>query len=118
MLVAKFMEVDRDSSVLGTPRKRLLLRETRGLWSFRAGLEGWALGIGDGALDEDEVERLSSQLGFAAEGSGWPPSSSLVRRRFRGRKVVELLAEAVEEDSVMATKAKCGLSPGLTWGYR
>lgn len=72
------------------------------------------MGIGEGALDEDRVEGPSSQLGFVTEGPEPPSSSSFVRRRFRGRKVVELLAEAVEEGSAIVMKAKVGPSMSLT----
>ena len=52
--------------------------------------------MGEGALeDEEDIAGPSSQFGAPRKGIDAASSSSCVRRRFRGRKIVELLAEAV-----------------------
>ena len=67
------------------------------------------LGIGEAALEEssDEAMELSGVVReetLFSGGSVW--SSTEMRRRFRGRKVVELLVEVVVGNSVfIATKA-------------
>ena len=71
-----------------------MLRDRSGTLSVRVGLEGCLLGIGEGALEgEDDVEGPSSQVGAIVCVS---PSSPCVWRLLRGRKVVELLIEAVD----------------------
>lgn len=80
-------------------------------WDFLStlvGLKGCSIGIGDTTLEAGrETAEPSTQL---VETS----FSSFDRRRLRGRKVVELSAEAVVEESVMAVEANRGLQIGLT----
>ena len=80
------------------PRKRLLLRFLCASGSARLDREGF---VGDSALEEeeDDVVGPSSHLEFFAEGVG--ASSSYVCRRVRGRRVAELLTEAVADDGLL-----------------
>ncbi len=82
----------------GTPRKRLVLRDLCAYCSARACREMF---IGDSALEEEDgVGGPSSHLGFFADSEG-TSSSSCVCRRGRGRKVVELLTEAVTDEGLL-----------------
>ena len=109
-----------DPSRLGTPNKRLVLRDLSGSLSDRVGREGCLFGIGEGFLeDDDDTAGPSSQLGDFVGVAKLSPSSSLVRRRLRGRRVVELLTEAVEDggrSTFMAVTANLGFVKKLTCG--
>ena len=100
----------------GTPRKRLLLRDLCASLSTRVGREAC---IGDAALtEEDDIAGPSSHLEVVAERE-FASSSSCVCRRVRGRKVVELLTEAVAEDGLLmfiAVGASFGVHAALTFG--
>lgn len=117
---AKFDGVTWDPSRLGTPRKRLVLRDRSGSLSDRVGREGCLFGIGEGFLeDEDDTGGPSSQLGDFVGLENVSSSSSLVRRRLRGRRVVELLTEAVEDggrSTFMAVTANLGFVKKVTCG--
>ena len=77
--VAKFECVTCDPSRPGTPKNRLVLRDRSGTLSVRVGLEGCVLGIGEGALeDEEDAEGPSSQLGVFVELEGVSSSSPCV----------------------------------------
>ena len=117
---AKLDGVTWDPSRLGTPRKRLVLRDRSGPLSDRVGREGCLFGIGDGFLDDDDdTAGPSTQLGLSVGVENVFSSSSLVRRRLRGRRVVELLTEAVEDggrSTFMAVTANLGLVKKVTCG--
>ena len=117
---AKFDGVTWDPSKLGTPRKRLVLRDRSGSLSDRVGREGCLFGIGEGFLeDEDDTAGPSSQLVDFVGDENVSCSSSLVRRRLRGRRVVELLTEAVEDggrSTFMAVTANLGFVKKVTCG--
>lgn len=112
--VAKLEGVVFDARILGTPKNRLLLREAWVPPTVLGGLGERVLAAGDGLLVKGDAEGPSTQLGFPSKKTASLPSSSVVRRRFRGRKVVELLAEAEVEESFIALEAKSGLSTSLT----
>ncbi len=87
-----------------------MLRDLERSLSGLAGREGCVLGMGEAALEEvDEIEGPSSQLGVGVDEERAPSSSSFVRRLLRGLNVVELPAEALDEESFMARKARYGL---------
>ena len=113
--VAKADGFDRDPNMPGTPRKRLVLRDLCASLSIRVGREEF---IGDSALEEeDNVAGPSSHLEVVAEWEG--ASSSCVCRRVRGRKVVELLTEAVADDGLLmfiGAGASFGVQAALTFG--
>ena len=97
-LVANVDVFDGEPSMPGTPRKRLVLRDLCASLSARVGREE---SIGDSALEEEEdVAGPSSHLEVVAErkDASW---SSCVCRRVRGRKVAELLTEAVADDRLL-----------------
>lgn len=79
------------------PRKRLVLRDLCASLSARVGREEL---IGDSALGEHDVVGPSSHLEVVAEKEG-ASLSPCVGRRVRGRKVVELLSEAVADDGLL-----------------
>lgn len=82
----------------GALRKRLVLRDLCASLSARGCRMQF---IGDSALEEeDDVVGPSSQLGVVAEKEG-TSSSTCVCRRVRGRRVVELLTEAVADDGLL-----------------
>lgn len=101
----------------GAPRKRLVLRDPCSSLSARVCREGF---IGDSALEEeDDTTGPSSHLEFVAEREG-ASSSPCVCRRVRGRKVVELLTEAVTDKGLLvfiAAEASSGVQAALTFGY-
>ena len=117
---AKLDGVTWDPNRLGTPKKRLVLRDRSDSLSDRFGREGCLFGIGEGFLeDKDDTAGPSSQLGDFVEVANVSSSSSLVRRRLRGRRVVELLTEAVEDggrSTFMAVTANLGFVKKLTCG--
>ena len=117
---AKLDGVTWDPSRLGTPKNRLVLRDRSGSLSDRVGREGCLFGIGEGFLeDDDDTAGPSSQLRDFAGVAKVSSSSSLVRRRLRGRRVVELLTEAVEDggrSTFMAVTANLGFVKKLTCG--
>ena len=117
---AKFDGVTWDPSRLGTPGKRLVLRDRSGSLSDRVGREGCLFGIGEGFLeDEDDTAGPSSQPVDFVGVENVSSSSSLVRRRLRGRRVVELLTEAVEDggrSTFMAVTANLGFVKKVTCG--
>lgn len=84
--------------MLGAPRKRLVLRDLCASLSAPGCRRQF---IGDSVLEEeDDVAGPSSQLGVFAKRGGTSSSTS-VCRRVRGRRVVELLAEAVADDGLL-----------------
>lgn len=100
----------------GTPRKRLVLRDLCVSLSARI---CWEELIGDSALEEEDgVAGPSSHLEVVAVIEG-ASSSSCVCRRVRGRKVVELLIEAVADDGLLmfiATGASFDVQAALKFG--
>ena len=76
--------------------------------------------VGDSALEEEhDVEGPSSHFVAAVETEG-ASSSSCVCRGKRGRKVVELLTEAVVDNGLLmfiAGGASNGAQATLTFGY-
>ena len=100
----------------GVPRKRLVLRD---LWASLSACAGWEGSIGDSALEEkDEVAGPSSHLEVVA-GRGGVSLSSCACRRVRGRRVVEMLTEAVADDGLLmfiAAGASFGVQSALTFG--
>ena len=100
----------------GAPRKRLVLRDLCSSLSARVCREGF---VGDSALEEDDAAGPSSHLEFVAEREG-ASSSSCFCRRVRGRKVVELLTEAVTDKGLLvfiAAETSSGVQAALTFGY-
>ena len=93
-----------------------MLRDLCASLSARIGREDL---VGDSALEEeDDVAGPSSHLELVAELDG-ASSSSCVCRRVRGRKVVELLSEAVADDDLLmfiATGASFGVQAALIFG--
>lgn len=101
----------------GALKKRLVLRD---LCTSLSASDGWEDFIGDPVLGgEDDVAGPSSHLeGFA--GREGVSSSSGVCRRVRGRKVVELLSEAVADEGLLmfiAVGPSFGVQAALTFGY-
>lgn len=86
---------DWDFKTLGRPTKRLLLRDLGGSLSVHGGGSVW--GIGEAALvEEEDAAGPSSPFGVKSERDG-VSSFSWIWRRVRGRRVVELPAEAAED---------------------
>ena len=103
-----------ESVMPGAPRKWSPLRVPCASLSARL---GWLRSIGEYTLaEEEDTAGPSSHLDCVAKVNG-VPSSSYVCRRVRGRKVVELLTEAVADEGrlmFIAARASFGVQAALT----
>ena len=103
--------------MLDAPGKRLLLRVLSVSLSARLRQEKF---VGDSALEEGhDVGGPSSHFVVVVKREG-ASSSSCVCRRTRGRRVVELLTEAVADDGLLmfiAGGASFGVQAALTFGW-